>query len=342
MNRIINTRLALHATLSVLLFTQPMGQRAVGASESEDSAVDELQIDNGASSPAPSARSAGSSKSLSKLARATSEDEEEAIVPSKSVKIEHKLLLPSIEMKGLSDTAPANSKSCDPSRANLKAEVKSLRQLIEELNQNKDHEVKVVARNTPPARPRVEVKETLAPRQTVSVQQTAAEANRHPAQSSRVVSPLPSYNRARIASKNPPRCRVHPITHRTKTHAGCDMGAASGSPILAVMDGTVVDTGNAGGYGNMVTIRHKLANGKTVYSRYAHMRAGRGDCRFPREGAKIRSGDKIGCVGSTGFSTGPHLHFEIRSSASGGTIYDSKHFLLNNGELKLAKTCGRR
>lgn len=157
----------------------------------------------------------------------------------------------------------------------------------------------------------------------------------------KVLSPLPSYTRSMIAKKNPPRCRRHPVSKRMKTHAGCDLGAKSGTTIVSVLDGTVVDSGSRGGYGNMVTVRHKLPNGKVVYSKYAHMRTGKG-CKMPKAGTKVSAGQKIGCVGSTGVSTGPHLHFEIRSAAKGGHIYDSKHFLLHNGELKSAKTCGQR
>lgn len=159
--------------------------------------------------------------------------------------------------------------------------------------------------------------------------------------SGKVVSPLPSYSTAMIRSRKAPGCRVHPISKRVKTHHGMDMGARTGTTIVSVMDGTVVFAGRAGGYGNLVTVRHVLPNGKVIYSKYAHMHVGR-NCSLPRKGTKVSAGQKIGCVGNTGYSTGPHLHFEIRSAPNGGTTYDSKHFILNNGDLKVASSCGRR
>lgn len=159
--------------------------------------------------------------------------------------------------------------------------------------------------------------------------------------SGKVVSPLPSISDATIRGKKAPGCRVHPILKRRKNHNGMDVGAPTGTTLVSVMDGEVVHAGRAGGYGNLVTIRHRLPNGKVIYSKYAHMFVGR-NCKLPRVGTKVSAGQKIGCVGSTGLSTGPHLHFEIRSSASGGAVYDSKHFVLSRGELRAASSCARR
>lgn len=159
--------------------------------------------------------------------------------------------------------------------------------------------------------------------------------------SGKVVSPLPSYSTAAIRRRNAPGCRLHPILKKRQTHHGMDMAAPTGTTIVSVMDGEVVYAGRAGGYGNLVTVRHVLPNGKVIYSKYGHMHVGR-NCKLPRVGTKVSAGQKIGCVGSTGRSTGPHLHFEIRSASNGGATYDSKHFVLNNGELKSASSCGGR
>ena len=98
--------------------------------------------------------------------------------------------------------------------------------------------------------------------------------------------------------------RKHPILNRWRTHTGVDWAAPSGTPILAGGDGTVEQVGREGGYGNYIRIRH--ANGfATAYghlSRYAPGLA---------PGLDVKQGQVIGFVGSTGFSTGPHLHYEI-------------------------------
>lgn len=90
---------------------------------------------------------------------------------------------------------------------------------------------------------------------------------------------------------------------RNHTHQGLDIAATTGTPIKAVADGTVTFSGTKGGYGNIVIINH--GNGIETY--YAHCSK-----LDVEEGAKVIAGDVIGKVGSTGNSTGPHLHFEIR------------------------------
>ncbi len=103
--------------------------------------------------------------------------------------------------------------------------------------------------------------------------------------------------------------RFHPILKVTKLHAGVDWAAPTGTPIVAAGAGTVSFAGVAGGYGNVVYIDH--AGG--LQSRYAHM-----DAFGPgiQTGSVVNSGDLIGYVGTTGRSTGPHLHFEIHASGS--------------------------
>ena len=86
-------------------------------------------------------------------------------------------------------------------------------------------------------------------------------------------------------------------------HAGIDIGAGSGTPIYAAKAGTVIHSGGMGGYGNAVIIDH----GGGFTTLYAHQsRLG------SREGQQVSQGQVIGYVGSTGNSTGPHLHFETR------------------------------
>ncbi|TIX77915.1 MAG: M23 family metallopeptidase, partial [Mesorhizobium sp.] len=98
--------------------------------------------------------------------------------------------------------------------------------------------------------------------------------------------------------------RKHPILGTVRIHKGVDWAAPLGTPIAAAFDGEVVFQGDGGGYGNLVKISH--GNGRET--RYAHMQ------KFAVKGgvgAKVKAGDIIGYIGTTGLSTGPHLHFEL-------------------------------
>ena len=97
--------------------------------------------------------------------------------------------------------------------------------------------------------------------------------------------------------------RLHPIFGTVRDHDGVDFGAPSGSPIRAAAPGTVVAANPRGGYGNATIIDH----GGGVATLYAHQSE-----IFVAPGTVVGAGQVIGSVGSTGFSTGPHLHFEVR------------------------------
>jgi murein DD-endopeptidase MepM/ murein hydrolase activator NlpD len=97
--------------------------------------------------------------------------------------------------------------------------------------------------------------------------------------------------------------RVHPITNDKRAHKGIDYAAPTGTPVRTVGDGVVEFAGNQRGYGNVIEIKHR--DGKSTL--FAHLsRIG------VQKGQKVEQGDIVGAVGSTGFSTGPHLHFEFR------------------------------
>ena len=96
--------------------------------------------------------------------------------------------------------------------------------------------------------------------------------------------------------------RIHPITHKRHGHKGIDLAAPRNTPIYATADGQVTFSGRNGGYGNFVKLNHR--NGyKTAY---AHMNR-----IAVRKGKSVKKGDLIGYVGSTGASTGNHLHYEV-------------------------------
>ena len=97
--------------------------------------------------------------------------------------------------------------------------------------------------------------------------------------------------------------RADPIKHAEINHPGFDLAAPTGTPVSAAAGGTVVHAGPAGTYGNLVTIRHD--NG--YETRYAHLSA-----VDIKPGDRVEAGQLIGKVGTTGYSTGPHLHFEVR------------------------------
>lgn len=99
--------------------------------------------------------------------------------------------------------------------------------------------------------------------------------------------------------------RMHPIHKRWKAHKGTDFSAPTGTPVKAASNGIVEFAGGQGGYGNIVVIQHRDG----YESAYAHLN---GFAKGLRKGQRVRQGDVIGYVGSTGWSTGAHLHFEIR------------------------------
>ena len=113
------------------------------------------------------------------------------------------------------------------------------------------------------------------------------------------------------------RRRYHPILKTYRPHLGVDFGAPFGAEIRATGDGTVIRAGRWGSYGLMVGIRH--VNG--IETRYAHMS---GLERGMAAGARVRQGERIGFVGSTGLATAPHVHYEFIRN---GKHVDPRHGL---------------
>ncbi|HIE54487.1 MAG TPA: peptidase M23, partial [Chromatiaceae bacterium] len=101
------------------------------------------------------------------------------------------------------------------------------------------------------------------------------------------------------------RKRWHPVLKKWRSHKGVDYAAPRGTPVKATGNGTVVFRGKKGGYGNVIFLRH---GGKytTVYGHLSRFAKG------VKNGSKVKQGQIIGYVGSTGLATGPHLHYEFR------------------------------
>jgi murein DD-endopeptidase MepM/ murein hydrolase activator NlpD len=113
--------------------------------------------------------------------------------------------------------------------------------------------------------------------------------------------------------------RIDPVYKTTKFHAGLDFAAPQGSPVYATADGVVKLAGNTGdGYGNHVIINHGYSY-ETLFGHMVRIKV--------RAGQKIRRGEVIGWVGSTGKSTGPHLHYEVHKN---GRPVDPVYFFYND------------
>ncbi|MFJ3469114.1 peptidoglycan DD-metalloendopeptidase family protein [Pseudomonas sp. NPDC090201] len=99
--------------------------------------------------------------------------------------------------------------------------------------------------------------------------------------------------------------RKHPILNKIRAHKGIDYAAPRGTPIKATGDGKVILAGRRGGYGNTVIIQH----GETYRTLYGHMQ---GFAKGIQNGSSVKQGQVIGYIGTTGLSTGPHVHYEFQ------------------------------
>ena len=134
------------------------------------------------------------------------------------------------------------------------------------------------------------------------------DASGRPLQKMFLRSPLPF---TRVTSRFSHR-RYHPVLKRYRPHYGVDFGAPKGTPVRATATGTVTFAGRSGGAGKMVKLRHP----NSYETLYLHLS---GFARGVRKGSKVRQGDVVGYVGSTGLSTGPHLDYRVKK---GGRYLD--------------------
>ena len=104
--------------------------------------------------------------------------------------------------------------------------------------------------------------------------------------------------------------RIHPISGDRRFHAGTDFGAPMGTPVLAALSGRVMTADYMGGYGNTVILEHPDTSQRTLYGHLSTV--------MVQSGMWVEQGTVIGQVGSTGLSTGPHLHFEVRQLMDDG------------------------
>lgn len=104
--------------------------------------------------------------------------------------------------------------------------------------------------------------------------------------------------------------RIHPITGVGRLHAGRDIATPCGQPVIAAADGVVVSAGDAGGYGNRVVLDHGAMRGVGLATSYNHLQS------IAVWGGSVQRGQVVGYEGTTGFSTGCHLHFEVYENGS--------------------------
>jgi murein DD-endopeptidase MepM/ murein hydrolase activator NlpD len=130
----------------------------------------------------------------------------------------------------------------------------------------------------------------------------------------------PTYTTSYITS--PFGSRLHPIQGITKNHNGIDIGGRMNDPVYAASDGVIIYYGWMSGYGNCVMVDHGMNDlGQKIVTLYGH---GNGFMENLRIGSVVHQGEQIMYLGSTGNSTGPHVHFEVREN---GVAVDPKRYL---------------
>lgn len=197
----------------------------------------------------------------------------------------------------------------EEAKAGVESEEASLNALIDE----KEQTIKAVANDISNKEAAIaeyeadikEQNETIALLEKIVAEEKAklAEANNRRYDGGMFAWPAPSYTRISDDYGN----RTHPILGVQQFHNGVDMAAPGGSPILAAYDGQVVASDYSGSMGNYIMIDH----GDGLYTIYMHASA-----LYVSKGAEVTKGQKIAAVGSTGRSTGNHLHFSVRLNGS--------------------------
>ena len=143
-------------------------------------------------------------------------------------------------------------------------------------------------------------------------------------ETTRLVVPLPTGTYVRTSGFGP---RVDPITGESSFHSGTDWAAPDGTPIFALADGRVVYAGMVDSFSGQITIEHTI-RGKKVATMYVHMWA---HGIHVSAGDRVTAGQHIGDVGSSGHSTGAHLHFQVHPGGAGQPAIDAEPWLAEHG-----------
>lgn len=180
-------------------------------------------------------------------------------------------------------------------RVTIQNSIQSNKNMIERLNKDKNYYEKM--------------EEELA-RQSSSIQNMIASLAKKTSQSGAQQIKVSSTGFMRPISgpiTSPFGYRIHPIFKTRIFHSGIDIGGPNGGAIKASNDGKVIYSGWYGGYGKVVILDHGVINGKPITTLYAHMSS-----ILVSNGQFVKKGQTVGKEGSTGYSTGPHCHFEVR------------------------------
>ena len=128
--------------------------------------------------------------------------------------------------------------------------------------------------------------------------------------------------------------RISPVSGTLLMHEGTDMAAPLGTPIYAVYPGEVIEVSENSRSGALITMRHTLSDGTVFYSAYLHQYMK--DIKV-KVGQQVNAGEQIGAVGSNGWSTGPHLHFEIHNSKN--EPVDPEKWMVEHKAIFIGKEC---
>jgi len=188
----------------------------------------------------------------------------------------------------------ASIRSINNQRATIQSSIASNKNMIEKLKKDKNYYEKT---------------ERELARQSASIQNMIASMTKNNSKSGNqvVVTSTSFIWPIRGPVTSPFGYRVHPIFNKRIYHSGIDIGGPNGGAIVASNDGKVIYSGWYGGYGKVVILDHGVINGKPITTLYAHMSS-----ITASNGQFVKKGQQIGREGSTGYSTGPHCHFEVR------------------------------
>lgn len=183
--------------------------------------------------------------------------------------------------------------------ASLKNQAEEQKAILEERQEEKAVLLAAAKEQKERAERALAAEEEASRQLAAKIRQMEARLKQKPFVGGRFTWPLPGY----YTISSDYGWRVHPILGGRRFHAGIDIPAPEGTPVVAAAAGEVIFAGWYGGYGNAVVISH----GGNITTTYAHLSR-----LSVSEGAKVAAGDEVGRVGDTGLSTGAHLHFDVR------------------------------